>query len=200
MTDPSSQSTPPSRTAPSLDIDKSDARTDQSRLHSRRDEDGRSRREHLAHTTISGDLAIDLLEATTRVDCVDLECSIDCASGRSETARWRGLPIGDLLSRTDLDADATHLLVEGADGFRVCVPLTTVVDGILALERLDDSSDRLPRFVAPSLDGTRMVTRVTRIDAKRLSPGTDPSRLERFGSNSELDSDPNSDRDPDPDA
>lgn len=102
-----------------------------------------------------------------------------CSSGERETGEWRGVPVGRLLDRAEPPAGATHLLVTGTDGYRVCVPLTAALDALLALERIDAPDDgSLPRFLGEAVDGTRSVKRVRRLETVGLTAGQDPSDYE----------------------
>jgi hypothetical protein len=128
-----------------------------------------------------GGVTIDLGTADRGFDLVERRCEYVCASGDRFEGRWRGIRIIDL-SEDALEPDATHLLVEASDGFRVCVPVAAALDGILATERLDGVDDGLPRLIAPSIDGTRTVKRIVWIESRRLRPGEEPEDLERIES------------------
>jgi DMSO/TMAO reductase YedYZ molybdopterin-dependent catalytic subunit len=131
--------------------------------------------DRLERTRIGGDVDIDLREAIERFDVVDFPCETRCGSGDPIAGHWRGIELAALLG--DIDAGATHLLVESTDGFRVCVPVAAAIEGILAVDRVDtDVFPRgLPRLVAPSLSGTRFVRRVATIEGRRLPPSADPA-------------------------
>lgn len=102
-----------------------------------------------------------------------------CSTGERETGEWRGVPVGSLLDRAEPPAGATHLVVTGADGYRVCVPLPAALDALLALERIDAPDDgTLPRFLGEAVDGTRSVKRVRRLEPVGLTAGEDPSAYE----------------------
>lgn len=125
-----------------------------------------------------------------------------CASGDPIPGEWRGAPVDALLDDADAPPGTTHLLVRGADGFRICLPVVDALDGVLAIERRpvggDGTGDRggrdtaaggypvrdqvdatgLPRFVAPDISGTRTVKAVERIDPVALDPDEDPERYE----------------------
>lgn len=107
--------------------------------------------------------------------------TIDCATGDRETGEWRGVPLETVLERADAGPDATHLLVTGRDGYRVCLPLVEALDALVALERRDRSSadaDSLPRFIGAGLEGTRSVRGVARLDTVALGPDDDPELYE----------------------
>ena len=130
--------------------------------------------DRLERTRIGGDVDIGLRESIERFDLVDFPCETRCGSGDPVAGHWRGIELAALLD--GVDADATHLLVESTDGFRVCVPVAKAIEGILAVDRVDtDFFPRgLPRLVAPSLSGTRFVRRVATIEGRRLPPSADP--------------------------
>lgn len=134
--------------------------------------------DRLGAVSIGGDVDIALADAIAEFDLVELPCETRCGSGDLIGGHWRGIELVELLD--GIDADATHLVVESEDGFRVCVPIADAVDGILAVDRLDTEffPDGLPRLVAPSLSGTRLVRRVVSIEGERLSPSEDPEAFE----------------------
>ena len=134
--------------------------------------------DRLGAVSIGGDVDIDLGGAIEAFELVELPCETRCGSGDRIGGHWRGIELVELLD--GLDADATHLLVESEDGFRACVPIADAVEGILAVDRLDTDffPEGLPRLVAPSLSGTRLVRRVASIEGKRLSPSEDPEAFE----------------------
>ncbi|MEF8828320.1 MAG: hypothetical protein V5A49_04765 [Haloarcula sp.] len=79
-----------------------------------------------------------------------------------------------------------HLRVRGSDGFTVCLPISELIDGLIAFDRrpLDDSltvsESDVPRFVAPEISGTRTVQAVDRIEAMELEPDQDAEELEEL--------------------
>lgn len=135
---------------------------------------------NLGRSTIGGDIEIDLRDAIDQYELVERECQTQCGTGEAIEGRWRGIELVDLLD--GIDASATHLLVESEDGFRVCIPLVDVLDGIVAVERLDSESspEALPRLIAPSLTGTRLVRQVASIEGEQLSPAADPGEYEHL--------------------
>lgn len=141
--------------------------------------DGRTRNEEVTIAGDGGGVAIDLRAADRGFDLVERRCEYTCASGDRFAGRWRGIRVIDLVEDA-LEPDATHLLVEASDGFRVCVSIAAALDGILATERLDGVDEGLPRLIAPSIDGTRTAKRIVRIEGRRLRPGEDPEDLERI--------------------
>lgn len=128
---------------------------------------------------LGGDVSVPVPRAGRRFDLEERSCEYVCASGERFGGRWSGIPIPELLERGEIDPDTTHLLVEAVDGFRACVPIKRALDGIVAIERLD-GPDELPRLIAPSIDGTRTVQRIIRIEGRRLDPGIDREDLERI--------------------
>lgn len=106
--------------------------------------------------------------------------TIDCASGDRETGEWRGVRVGALIERAGPADDATHLLVTGADDYRVCVPLTAAHDALIAVERLDTVDDGLPRFMGSAVGGTRSVKRVRRVETVALAPGEAETEYEEL--------------------
>lgn len=137
----------------------------------------------VASVLVSGARDLVLPVAPTYLDPFELHTemySIDCASGDSETGEWSGIRVGALLERAGVDETATHLLVTGVDGYRICVPLTDALDALLAVSRRDVPDDgTLPRLVGTSIEGTRSVGQVTLIETVRLEPGEAEDRYER---------------------
>ena len=118
------------------------------------------------------------------VDAFELETAtfeVVCSSGDRETGEWRGVPVDALLERADPAEAATHLVVTGADGYRVCVPLAAGLEALLALERVDAPDDgSLPRFLGPAVEGTRSVKLVRRLETVSLGPDDDPEAYEEL--------------------
>ena len=122
-----------------------------------------------------GPATVDAFEQET--DTFDVVCS----SGDRETGEWRGVPVDALIDRAEPAEEATHLVVTGADGYRVCVPLAAGLEGLLALERLDaPDDDTLPRFLGPAVDGTRSVKLVRRLETVALGDAEDPQAYEEL--------------------
>lgn len=104
--------------------------------------------------------------------------AVVCSSGDRNEGVWRGVGVEALLERAAPADGSTHLVVDGVDGYRVCVPLTAALGGLLAVERLDEADASLPRFLGPAVEGTRSVKRVRRLEPVALAPGEDRSRYE----------------------
>ncbi len=128
---------------------------------------------------LGGDVSIDLRSARTGFDLTERRCEYVCVSGDRFGGRWRGISLSELVATSEIAPDSTHLLVESDDEFRVCIASLDLLDGILATERLD-SSDELPRLIAPAIDGTRTIKRVSRIEGRRLEPEDDSEEFERI--------------------
>ena len=131
---------------------------------------------------VEGTRRVDLPASPDAFDAERLETAtytIDCATGDRETGEWRGLPLEAVLERGDPAPDATHLLVTGSDGYRVCLPLVEALDALVAVERLDRPADgSLPRFIGAGLEGTRSVRNVARLETAALASGEDPDEYE----------------------
>ncbi|EMA65223.1 molybdopterin-dependent oxidoreductase [Halorubrum kocurii] len=128
----------------------------------------------------SGTVACDALDDAT-LERVEEEFL--CASGERWGGVWRGVPVAALLDRPDVEVDpeATHVQV-GADGYAVCVPILTALDGVLAVEREGEPLPpaRRPRFVAP-VEAGRTVRGVRELRFLRLGPAEDPQDYEELG-------------------
>lgn len=113
---------------------------------------------------------------------IERRVEIACASGDRYAAAWRGVPISALLERVGPPEDATHVVVEAADGYRVCVEISTALEGVFALFRdgrpLAETEDYETRFVAEGVDGPRTVKAVATIRSVAIEPGEDPEERE----------------------
>lgn len=116
------------------------------------------------------------------LDHVTRECTVECNSGDTTSGPWRGVPLAALLDRVDAPADTTHVVVSGADGYRVTVAVRAALGGVLALERdgvaLSERGAETPRLVGPDVSGPRAVSGVEAVAAVSLDPGDDPEALE----------------------
>jgi len=109
-------------------------------------------------------------------------CTVVCATGDRHTARWTGVPVTELLADAGEPPATTHVRLESRDGYRVCVPIRDALDGIVADTKegapLAERADYRTRFVAPGVDGERLVKGLRRLEALALAPDEDPDRLE----------------------
>jgi len=109
-------------------------------------------------------------------------CTVACASGERHTARWAGVPVTDLLADADAPQTTTHVRLGSRDGYRVCVPIRDALNGIVADTKegapLAELADYPTRFIAPGVDGERLVKGLRRLEALALAPDEDPDRLE----------------------
>ena len=97
--------------------------------------------------------------------------AIDCSTGTTTAGAWRGVGLGALLAYAGVEESATHVVVTGRDGYRVCVPIAVALDALLAVSRVDDADAKsLPRFVGSGVESTRAVSNVQRIETVRLAP------------------------------
>ena len=97
---------------------------------------------------------------------------IVCASGNRYTACWSGVELFDVLGLGSVPPETTHVAVESADGYRVCVEITRALDGLLAFARDGDPLEEI-RFVAPEIGGSHAVKAVRLVECLTLSPGED---------------------------
>lgn len=119
----------------------------------------------------------DLEIATESVDIV-------CATGNRYAAAWTGPTVGSLLVAAEAPPDTTHLLVESDDEYRVTIPASGALDGVLAYlkdgEPIGEAQDYANRLVCPATEGARDVKGVTRIEPVALEPNEDPESLENL--------------------
>ncbi|AXR78630.1 molybdopterin-dependent oxidoreductase [Natrarchaeobaculum sulfurireducens] len=109
---------------------------------------------------------------------------IVCASGDRYAAVWAGVPIVALLEHASVPPETTHLLVESDVGYRVCVPITRALEGLLAFARDGETLATLERFdtrfVGPEIGGPKAVKDVVRLETATLPPGADPDSYEEL--------------------
>lgn len=117
------------------------------------------------------------------VSTVDRAVSYECLSEGRRNADWRGVPVADLVDAVDVPPGTTHLVVESRDGYRSCVAVDEVLEGLLALER-DGARLEHPRFLAPGIEGPRAVKDVVSLTPVALDPDEDRSEYETSGSDS----------------
>lgn len=127
---------------------------------------------------------VDLSEVDLeRLETVERAVEIRCATGDRWTAHWRGTPVGALVEAVEIPPETTHLVFETTDGYRACLDVPTVLDGLLAVamdgEPLDGTER--PRLVCPGVEGIRTVKGVSEIVPATLSRGEDPEDLEALG-------------------
>ena len=128
-------------------------------------------------TTVDGATLADL-------PTVERDLTVVCASGDLEPGTWRGVAMLDLLELATVPPETTHLLVEAADGYRVCVPIEAALEGVLAFARDGEpfaaAGGHESRFVASGVKGPRTVKNVARLETVALSPGEDPESYEEL--------------------
>lgn len=119
-----------------------------------------------------------------RLERIERTCIIECASGERSTARFTGVMVSRLLDAVDADPETTHLRLEARDGYRVCVPIRDALDGLVAYAQdgrpLAVDSPYRTRFVAPGVDGERLVKGLVRVEALGLDADVDPDSLENI--------------------
>ena len=139
------------------------------------------------HVTVVGETTATVSAPTAEETANDapltsVEMGFSCDTGTSAAGTWRGRPLTALLDAVAMPGETTHVVLEAPDGFAVCVPATTALDGVLATaldgEPLDDARTR---FVAPGLGSTRCIRDVAVVRAVQLAPGEDRSDYESIG-------------------
>ncbi|MDO5287681.1 MAG: molybdopterin-dependent oxidoreductase [Actinomycetia bacterium] len=121
-------------------------------------------------------LAMPMVEHDITLACVSNEVGGDLVGG----ARWRGVPVAELLRRAHPHTGADMLLSRGPDGFSASTPLSALLDGRTALVAVAMNGEPLTpvhgfpaRLVTPGLYGFVGATkwlrelRVTRFDRER---------------------------------
>jgi DMSO/TMAO reductase YedYZ molybdopterin-dependent catalytic subunit len=134
-----------------------------------------------AYVTIAGESSVRIpvpLPTDHGYETATVEGRFQCSSGELVAEGWTGLAVGALLIAADTPDDTTHVQVEGADGFTVCVPVETALDGVLAFGESEGPVASRPRFAGPGISGTRTVKGVRRICPVTLDPGEHPEAWE----------------------
>jgi DMSO/TMAO reductase YedYZ molybdopterin-dependent catalytic subunit len=139
----------------------------------------------ITENTATREAAIDITDVDLASrDGIERSFEIRCASGRRSMATWRGTPISAIVEGTAIPAETTHLVVASGDGYCACLDVHTALHGLLAVTRdgtpIDEADS--PRFVAPDIEGIRMVKGVSTIEPVSLAPAEDPERFEAFES------------------
>jgi hypothetical protein len=120
-------------------------------------------------------------------DIVERRTAIECASGDVTRGTWAGVSVLDLVGAAAMPVDTTHLQVAGTDGFCACVPVSDLLDGMLAFERVDGPSEATPRLLSDNIEGTRTVQEVRNVVGITLDPGHDRKRWETMPKKSSSD-------------
>lgn len=135
------------------------------------------------HVVVNGRRRLELPADPGELDrfSVTLETfEYTCHTGRPIGGRWLCVALGDVLEAADLPPATTHVLVEGADEYRICLDIHTALESHLGLRRIGGAEDT-PRLHAPSIPSERTVRSVVRIDPIAIDAGTDPREFETIG-------------------
>lgn len=139
------------------------------------------------HVTVVGD-AVAVVPVSPAEESADagqltsIEMGFSCDTGTSASGTWHGRPLASLLDEVELPAETTHIVLRAADGFQVCVPATTALDGVVATTLDGDPlDDAWTRFVAPGLESTRCIRDLAVVRAVQLAPGEDRGEYESIG-------------------
>ncbi|MFC7044682.1 molybdopterin-dependent oxidoreductase [Halobacteriaceae archaeon GCM10025711] len=135
--------------------------------------------------TVVGERTVTLdADAIADLPVAETDHLFRCASGRPIQSEWVGVDAWSLLEAAAVPDDTTHLVVESADGYRVCIPVGPALDGVVAFTRdgtpIGDDNPYSSRFVAPGVDGPHAAKGVARIEALALGPHDDPESLENI--------------------
>jgi DMSO/TMAO reductase YedYZ molybdopterin-dependent catalytic subunit len=117
---------------------------------------------------------VESFELTTR------KLGFECASGRWIAAEWRGIPLGDLLEAAEMGPETTHVVFESADGYRTCIGVVDLLDGLLAYDAADDGQTGFPRLVSPAVPGPRASKDLVALRPVALGPGDAPEDYEEL--------------------
>jgi len=101
---------------------------------------------------------------------------LDPLMGEPVQGRWVGVPVSRLLDAADVPEQATHLLLEGANGYQAPVPMNQAIDGLVTFERRDEVG-MTPRFLASGLDIRQCVCQLTSIEWLVIEERIDPTTL-----------------------
>ena len=109
-------------------------------------------------------------------DMATVDTSFTCASGRRYQGQWEGFPLERVLSH--VEDTTTHLSIQAVDGYQVCLPIASALDGVLATNRLDGEVEGVPRLITPHISGTETLKQVMSIRSMQLDPGEDITAYE----------------------
>ncbi len=120
----------------------------------------------------------ELLTRLNKEEFVTLECvSNEVGGNLISTARWEGIPLGEILGEADLEASADWIVFTCADGYTVAIPRDKAEDPTTLLA-LRMNGEALPfnhgfpaRIIVPGLYGmfsAKWVTRITPVQGEFL--------------------------------
>jgi DMSO/TMAO reductase YedYZ molybdopterin-dependent catalytic subunit len=127
-------------------------------------------------------LALPYITQTVEIACPDV---ID------ETDQWTGVPLSTLLNTAGLMPESNEVVLTGADGYYIVLPLETVLDkGVFLAYQINGqalSEDRgYPlRLVVTGMDGGDWLRWVTNIEVKQalVSFSNSSSNIQKFSRN-----------------
>jgi DMSO/TMAO reductase YedYZ molybdopterin-dependent catalytic subunit len=127
-------------------------------------------------------LALPYITQTVEIACPDV---ID------ETDQWTGVPLSTLLNTAGLMPESSEVVLTGADGYYIVLPLETVLDkGVFLAYQINGqalSEDRgYPlRLVVTGMDGGDWLRWVTNIEVKQalVSFSNSSSNIQKFSRN-----------------
>lgn len=131
--------------------------------------------------TVHGDQPLDLPwdpDDLERFELTSRETGFECASGAWIAAEWTGIPVPDLLEAAGPPPETTHVVFESVDGYRTCVGVGDLLDGLVAYDADDDARSGFPRLVSPSVVGPRASKRIVEMSPVALPPDADPEERE----------------------
>jgi DMSO/TMAO reductase YedYZ molybdopterin-dependent catalytic subunit len=104
---------------------------------------------------------------------LDVTCAVPCAGclfdeSLIEQGRWSGIPLAALLEDVTIDAETSHAVLHGANGYSTSLSLAWLRRAVLALEqdgrRLGAEQGFPARLIVPGLYGYKMPRWLTRIE------------------------------------
>jgi len=116
---------------------------------------------------------------------------IACPDVIDETDQWTGVPLSTLLNTAGLMPESNEVVLTGADGYYIVLPLETVLDkGVFLAYQINGqalSEDRgYPlRLVVTGMDGGDWLRWVTNIEVKQalVSFSNSSSNIQKFSRN-----------------
>lgn len=122
----------------------------------------------------------DVAAASEQFDATTRTIGFECASGDWLEAEWTGVPLDPVLEAASVPPETTHVLVEAADGYRMCVAVWDLAGAMIAYDAVDRPTSDFPRFVSSSIDGPRAVKNLASVRPIELAANENPEDYEEL--------------------
>ncbi len=122
--------------------------------------------EHSFTLTYQDVLNLPSVEQTTTLECI----SNVVGGNLMSSARWRGVPLKDLLARAGVKAGATKVVFQASDGYSDSIHLSKALDPMTLLAYMMNDAPLLPahgfpaRMIVPGIYGMKHCKWITKIE------------------------------------